>query len=777
MKFRKALFIFCLIFSTLNLYAEYQVKTVKFTSKLGMIFNSAGPLLVSCDEARDRVIVANTLSSSLSIIDGKTHVVNNIPIGGRILQHLKADALTINKKNGFIYLIGIKKFFIIDPANDASSTVETEYQFESIAVDENTGNVFLCGRECKKMAFFQAGLGTLKMIDWLEDEKELINENQTPPPAIRKVIAMNDPTNQVIALDGMSSTLHLFDTQTGALVTSRELKLYKNGRWHLAGYNRRMHTLYIVTETSNRKVMQAAKLDVLGDRDIIVDLPGYREGVGICYNPKLDQIYIPYDNHASVHVADFKDGNQLKEIKIPAYGNDASSIDIKNDLLYIGSWAHGEIEIIDLKNQKFVRNIKNAGIIPHMFSMTFNPNNNTLYFPMGATAVNGCFGASIKSINLDNDKIEKIYTGWAPVEMIEMKEQGGVAIFNNEDQFALVKPDGYYDAHTLPYDHPICATASPEGNIYLSYGAHQSYWPTVYIWDAKNGVLTIDKDDLSYYDRRIPAQAMKIALGGDGRLYLEQNNWGRREQFLSILIDEVRYPEIKKRIHLADTVTRETTQRLFKYDKNAKLLYLSRVAEKEGEPGILQIINPDSGKVIKTIKTGVNPCDMIFDEENIYIANFDSKNVSVISKEDYGIKHIETGDNPLKLCMYNDDIFVINHTGNTIIEVDEDSKPVEIPFDGLPDNVFSWKGKLVIASHNSGEFNLSTYNPSNNKFGQIFNAKYPYGETSFNTANSAFYMSGQFGDAIFEITKALTDSKGRLWISDFLSGKVYIIEE
>ena len=114
-----------------------------------------------------------------------------------------------------------------------------------------------------------------------------------------------------------------------------------------------------------------------------------------------------------------------------------------------------------------------------------------------------------------SEKIEKIHTGWSPIDLIELKDRGSFLVFNSEDRFAEVWANGSYDMKPLPYDYPIRAAYSPEGDIYLSYGPHQSYWPTVYIWDAKNGILTIDAEDLGYYDRRIPRQAHEMALDGD----------------------------------------------------------------------------------------------------------------------------------------------------------------------------------------------------------------------------------------------------------------------
>jgi hypothetical protein len=65
------------------------------------------------------------------------------------------------------------------------------------------------------------------------------------------------------------------------------------------------------------------------------------------------------------------------------------------------------------------------------------------------------------------------------------------------------------------------------------------------------------------------------------------------------------------------------------------------------------------------------------------------------------------------------------------------------------------------------------------KMGSIKTAhrqEYPYGDVRFDTPNVSFYVKGQFGDAVFEITRGRTDKEDRLWITDFLAGKLYIVE-
>jgi len=754
--------------------ADYSVTEIDFLAKSGLEFNGAGPLLIQVDEARNRVVTANTLSSSVSVIDCETGDVVNIPIAGRAFQHLKSEALTISAATGRIYLIGKNCFYIVDPDERSSRQITTGAQFESIAVVEGSGNVFIAGRESRRLGFYEASTGKLRMLDWLETEEALINLNATPPPPIRKVVA-DGSLGYIVAVDGLEPAIYVFDGKNGSLKESRPIGLSEGGRWHLGGYNETSHHLYIVVETADRKVIEAARIDVTGSEDLIVPLPEYTEGVGITYNAKREEVYIPYDNHPSVHVVDFGNGGEFHEIMIPAYGNDGSAVDAESDILYTASWAHGEIDVIDLKERKLVRRYPGLGIIPHMFALAFNPNTGLVYFPKGASAVNGTFGSAVSAFDPSAGEVSKIYTGWAPIDLIEVESRGSFLVFNSEDTFAEVKADGSFDMHRLPFDYPTQAVDSPEGDVYLSYGPHQSYWPAVYIWDAKNGVLTIDADDLGTYDRRIPRQAHEMVLDRSGALYFTQNSWGREEQFVGIMKDQVRLFNVNERLRLVDEVERETIQRILRYDEASHLLYLVRVGEMDEDPSVLQVIEPDSGHVLHRVEVGKTATDLTFDSEKIYVANFDSSSLSVVDKSDFSVSEVAAGERPLKLCACAGRVYVIDHAGNRLIEVGGKSRT--LPKKGLPDNIFEWNGSLVITSHSSDRLYVTRFDPGSGTFDVLHTLEYPYGDTRFDSRNVSFYLRGQFGDALFSITRGKTDSSGRLWISDFLSGKVLIFSE
>ncbi|MDD4857868.1 MAG: hypothetical protein PHD74_07160, partial [Candidatus Krumholzibacteria bacterium] len=519
--------------------------------------------------------------------------------------------------------------------------------------------------ESKELGFYSSSSGKLKMLPWLATREDLVNLNATPPPPIRRVVSAPE-LGWIIGVDGYTSTFFLFDGRSGMVVNSRSLALTSGGRWHLAGYDESTHKLFLVVETNDRKVIEAAEIDVLTGESIVALLPQFTEGVGITYNPARDEVYIPYDNHPSVHVVDFKEGGKITEIKIPAFGNDASAVDVKNGILYIASWAQGEIDIVDLADRKLVKRITGLGIIPHMFMIAYNPNDNMLYYPKGATAVNGTFGAAITVLDPIKEETKKIHTGWAPVALVEVPSRSSFFVFNSEDEFAEVHENGAFETHGIPFDYPIAALLDPAGNVCLSYGPHQSYWPTVYIWGAKDGILGISAKDLSFYDRRIPRQAHVAVFDTTGTLYFTQNIWGKEEQMLGTLPDAVRLFEIGTRIAIPDTIERETTQRILRYDPQRNWLYLVRTGERDEDPSILHIIDAAARKDVQRIPLGVTATDLEFDADNIYVSNFDSKSVSVIDKSTFAAGTVATEDEPMKLCLLNGNVYAINHAGASL---------------------------------------------------------------------------------------------------------------
>jgi len=770
-----SLIFFTVILMMVCLGADYDVTRVDFLSRYGLQVNGAGPLLVRTDLPRNRMIVVHTYTSSVSIIDGRNHSVLNIPIASRIPQYVKDEALQIDSTSGHIYLIGNHCLHIIFPEKKKSITIPTVDQFEMVAINETNGNACLVGRSSKNLALVSPGGKKTRLKPWLDYRETMVNLNQTPPPPIRKVV-WDRRSNRLVAVDGFSARLFVF-SPSGRLIRKRNLKVKPGARWHFAAYNQDNQCLYLVIETEKRKVVEAIKADIHRNRDQVIALPGLSEAVGINYHPARDEVYIPYDNHPTVHVVSFQQEGRLSEIKIPAYGNDASALDPDKQLLFVSSWAYGEIEVLDLKQGKLLKTIRDLGIIPHMFSMDFNPANHDLVVPIGATAVNGSFGAAVTCLDTRNFESRDIYTGWAPVDLVALNKRGMVLVFNSEDDAVEVQPDGTSRYFRLPCKYPGQALAMPDGTICLSYGPHQSYWPVVYIWAAKNGILGIHPETLEFNDRRIPRMAQQMAVDKSGVLYGLQNNWGKEKQFLISLPDTVRRPNLgDMRWELADTVIRETTQRILEYDPEEDWLYLVRVGEQDNEAGVFQILNLKSRKILFRCPLELTPVDLAFNSDRIAIANFDSNSITVINKADFGISRLPTGEKPLDLVYCGDQLAVINHVEKSLQFPGQEPLKYSLPGPGNPDLLFNDGNELIITSHSSDRLQILAFSLQSRTFRLIHQERYPFGETSLDTNNTAFFLRGQFGDGLFRINRILQDNQGRIWITDFLSGKLFILK-
>jgi DNA-binding beta-propeller fold protein YncE len=757
---------------------EFRVTTVDFLQGLNLEVNGAGPLLLRADPPRHRIVLANTLTASVSVIDCASHTVRNLPIGNRVPQWLKTEALAVNPRDGAIYVIGERALHVLLPGRAAAVSVATGAQYESVAVDEASGRALLASRASEDLLLVDPADGAVRRIRWAAGEEAFGNLNMTPPPPIRKVVA-DAVLGRFVAVDGSAAALYLVDPRTGELGPRRDLPLAAGGRWHLAGYDSARHVLYLVTETAQRKVMQAARIRTDAAAEQVVPLPGLAEGVGMAADPKRDELYIAYDNDPLLHVVDFKTGGTVADVALPAYGNDAAALDAEGGKLYVASWAFGEVDRIDLATRRLDRRYKDLGVIPHMFGLAWDPVSRRLYVPIGAAAVNGSFGAALTVLDPDTGTAAKVRTGWAPVDMVWSERRGAAVVFNSEDAFAEVFPDGSFCAHALPFAFPTSAVAAPDGDIYLAYGPHQSYWPVVYIWGAKNGLLRIGAEALAFDDRRLPRQAHEMALDEHGVLYMLQNCWGKEKQFLTVLPDAVREFSPQSRYELEGEYERENAPRFLRYDPGRRWLYVARDAETDNGPGSFYVLDAGTGKTLHRLDTGPTPADCAFDDARIYIADFGNRVLRVIEKDGFGCQEVPVGEQPLRLAIHGDWLLVLNHAGRSLGLIDRRTlavTEVPVPGDGRPDNIADAGGTLFMTAHGPAAMDILTFHTADRSFQRVHRIEYPFGDARFDSRNVAFFLDGRFGDAIFEISRIRPDPTGRVWISDFLSGKLFIVE-
>jgi len=760
-----------------GLAAGFEVREVDFLQTLGLDVNGAGPLLVRADSIRHRVVLVHTLTASVSLIDTATDRVQNIATGSRVPQFLKDEALAIHSGNGNIFVIADHALVAVFPETGQAVSIPTGDQFESLAIDEATETVYLVSRASAFLAAVDVAGRSVRRIPWLERTEPFANLNATPPPPPRKVF-FDPAAGRAWALDAATARMHEFDPLAGQFVSSRPLDLAPGGRWHLAGPDRAGRRVYLVVETAERKVIQAARLALAGRGDQVVSLPGLSEGVGITRHPVRDELYLAYDNDPSLHVVSFGQSPAVAEVALPMYGNDAVAIDPAADRLYVASWALGEVEVVDLAARKFVRRFPNLGIIPHMFSMAWDASSRRLFIPLGASAVNGSYGSAVTALDPASGKTAKIRTGWPPRELIvDPAGSGECLVFNSEDEMAVVQPGGSFTTRALPCAYPLLAAPAPDGKVYLAYGPHQSYWPVVYIWGAKNGLLHFDPRQGTFADRRLPRQPHAMALDKTGALYLLQNNWGREKQFLTVLEDPVREFLPDRRIVTGDEVETETTQRLLAYDADYNRLYVVRTGESNSQPGVFQASDLKTRRVMQRLEGGRSPTDLLIDGKQICVVNYGSDTVTLIDRDNFLSAEIPVSPKPFRIAAFGDSILTLHHGDNSVVWHDRRTFAFQASMvpGGLPIDVCSRGKTALLATVSPAGLNLLALEQNRQTPEMIHRIEYPYGDVRFDSGNTAFFLSGEYGDSLYRSTALRADADGRFWVADFLSGRLFIL--
>ena len=92
----RILFLWFIIASAL--FGEYGVSVLDFKEKLNLEVNGAGPLLVSADSPRNHIILVNTNTSSVSIINGADHFY--VGFEDRLKEILSSNLRSISNLDG-----------------------------------------------------------------------------------------------------------------------------------------------------------------------------------------------------------------------------------------------------------------------------------------------------------------------------------------------------------------------------------------------------------------------------------------------------------------------------------------------------------------------------------------------------------------------------------------------------------------------------------------------------------------------------------------------------
>lgn len=792
-----------LIFIAFAVPANPEVVTVDFLAGLGVEANALGPQQLCADPARNRLFIACANSSAVAVLqEGPfrapagaqwTHVEApgkgffTIPVGSRMPRRLRASGMKVSPATGKLYLLGERKLIVVDADKRSALTIRLTGDYEAMALDAKTDVAYLAGRTCAELAVVDAAAQKIQLIPYTEAGEALPFMAASAPPPIR--FPYVDPLKPIVyVVDGVLSKFFAIDVEKRNVAASRPLPVEVFPRWHDAGFDPEQGRIFAVLENAGREARHALSIDVNGEADVKVDLPEkHTEPAGVNSDPALGEVYIPYDNMKLVHVVAFGEDPQVTAVEIPATGMDASVYDPQTRMLYVAGWNQAALYFVDMAKRERTFTVPFFPVFPHMNNMAFNAQTRVLYVPTGATAVNGTFGAAVTRFDTRTHDFSKVKTGWAPVSLIRKPDSESFYVFGAEDQFAEVKPDGSYTMHDLPHPYPHQAIYHRDGeSVLVAYGPHSSMWPQFYIGGTRNGIFKIDRRGLVVEDRMTRRLVQGMVHDKEGQLWIFQNTWGKEAPFLMAFPETVEaWPDGSFQVPLPPAIENECVLRLLELDGKSGLIYAGKTGNLRTDSGTVYALDPLAREIKATYEVGVSPTDLCIAGGEVYVTNFDSNTVSVIHSGTGTIDTYDGCQGPIAVAAHEGSFMVLNHLGKSleVIRADESQPGVytalfSVPLGAaLPGNMLvnPKRREVYITAHTPDGAYLLRYDMAKNQVTTLHQVSHPYGEVTFDHANAAFGVRAQWGDALFHLNEMALDEGGRLWVTDYLGGKLWIV--
>jgi len=756
------------------------VITVDLLGRLGLDANALGPQVVRADSDRNRVFALCANSSAVAVVEGDADCVVTIPIGLRMPRRLRDAGTAVSAATGRLFVCAREELVIVDADARSAVRIALPGDFEAIAVDDRSSRAYLAGRTSGDLIIVDTAAHGVSAHPYTDAAPPLEFMAASAPPPIR-VPFVDAAEGRVHVVDGINSTLFTMDAATGELIGARTLPIGIFPRWHVGGFCPLTDRIFVALENAKRAAVHAVAIDAKGSADTIIDIPeAHTEPAGVNCDAARGELYIPYDNKTLIHAALFDEEPRLVTIDLPSMGVDATAYDGRTRTLYAAGWMQAALYVVDMAARKRTLTVPFAPVYPHLNSIALNEANGRLYIPSGSTAVNGTFGAALSVFDPRTLAFSKVLTGWAPVSVAPRPGGEGVFVFGAEDEFAAVDRDGAVALHALPHPYAHQALIDPRGErVLVAYGPHSSMWPTFYIGGTRNGIALIDGEGRLTEERMTLRLAQAMAFDLSGRLWFLQNTWGKEEPFL---VCHPRNDEAWSRVRLEPKVDNECLSRLLAVDGRTGLLWAVRTGNESADSGLVHVVDPETRTVTAAIPTGRTPTAIAFLHEppRTVVANFDDDTVTVIDGETLETKTLAVGDGPLALAAHPDEksVIVVNHLDATLSVIAPDStERIALPAGALPNNIIVDRTtrQAFVTAHCADGARLYRYDPRSKRIETVHTSSHPYGAVSFDQANAAFGERAQWGDCLFAITEMFFDNAGRLWITDFLSGQVWIV--
>lgn len=127
--------------------------------------------------------------------------------------------------------------------------------------------------------------------------------------------------------------------------------------------------------------------------------------------------------------------------------------------------------------------------------------------------------------------------------------------------------------------------------------------------------------------------------------------------------------DLEKDIVVSKIRTNENPTKIF-LSKDKKVLYLCESYFERDVEGYIAIISSETNKVLKRIRAGLGPINLVEDKDRLYVANLNDGSLSVIDKINLReVKRIRIGGMPKGIIKKDNDIFIADYMNGKVVKV------------------------------------------------------------------------------------------------------------
>jgi YVTN family beta-propeller protein len=273
---------------------------------------------IAVNSVANRIYVTNPNLNMLTIINGVTNkILSNVTIPDKLFHNeMSGHTIAADPRTHNIYLIGSKKFFIIDEyTNKIASTFNTTTPIKSLAVDVNM--------QYANLLLYNGSVSAVPSSSGIKPEVlynvflEYVGQYGVGP----EDLAVNPLTNLIYVPDFESGKLFVIDehakvisnsTTLGSLPVSVDINPISNVIYVL---NEGNSTLSVINGTTNEDI-----------RSINVGDGGVADVTHIAVNPATNMIYVPHTNLDTVSVINGTAGQPVTGISFNTNSSKSGSI-------------------------------------------------------------------------------------------------------------------------------------------------------------------------------------------------------------------------------------------------------------------------------------------------------------------------------------------------------------------------------------------------------------------------------------------------------------------